>query len=158
MIPTKCLLSALTTDKFSRQRCLGDRNSFGVPERDFVPEDSHTNKTRRGDAEQEKDSAVLAAERSHNSRLVLRSRPPRAGLLVPQDEITKGPECFALLSSSHSPLSFIFPSLRKDKGYGSVLLPLSKPPGVEKMVHPRGNAQKKLQDDNGRHQLSGAGR
>lgn len=96
MIPTKCLLSALTTDKFSRQRRLGDRNSFGIPERYFMPEESHTNKARRDDTEQEKDSAVLAAETSHNSLFVLRSRPPRADLLVPHDQTIKGPQYFAL--------------------------------------------------------------
>lgn len=96
MIPTKCLLSALTTDKFSRQRRLGDRNSFGIPERYFMPEDSHTNKARRDDTEQEKDSAVLAAERSHNSPFVLRSRNPRADLLVPHEQTIKGPQYFAL--------------------------------------------------------------
>lgn len=81
MIPTTCLLSALTTDQLSRQRRPGGGNSFGVPERHFVPEDSHTHKTRRDDTE-EKESG----EASHNSLFVLRSRPPRADLLVPQDE------------------------------------------------------------------------
>lgn len=92
MIPTKCLLSALTTDRLSRQRGLGDRNSFGLPERYLGPEDSHTNKTRRDDTEQEKDPA----ETSHNSLFVLRSRPPRADLSVPHDSTTEGPPGFAL--------------------------------------------------------------
>lgn len=79
MIPTKCLLSALPTDIFSQQRRLGDRNSFGVLERSFVPEDSHTNKTRHDDTEREEDSA----ETSHTGLFVLRSGAPRADLLVP---------------------------------------------------------------------------
>lgn len=96
MIPTKCLLSALPTDKFNRQLRLGDRNSLGVPKCYFVPEDTHTNKTRCDDTEQEKDSAVLAAETSHNSLFVLRSSPPRADLLVPHSSTIKGRQYFAL--------------------------------------------------------------
>lgn len=70
----------------------------------------------------------------------------------------KGLWYFALWGVSHSPLFFRFPSLRKDKGYVSVLLPVSKLPGVGKMVHPRVDTQKQLQDKHVRHQQSGPGR
>ncbi|XP_029688377.1 cytosolic carboxypeptidase 2-like isoform X2 [Takifugu rubripes] len=98
MIPTKCLLSALTTDKFGMQRRLGDRNTSGVFEH-YSLEDSPTIKTKLNDKEQEKDSAGLTESKSHTSLFVpvLRSRPPRAALLVPHDDSMhlKNPQYFA---------------------------------------------------------------
>lgn len=81
MIPTKCLLSTLTTDTFGMPRRLGDRNTSGVSEH-YSLEDSPTIKTKLNDKEQEKDSAGLTESKSHTSLFVpvLRSRPPRTAL------------------------------------------------------------------------------
>ncbi|TNN00524.1 hypothetical protein fugu_011770 [Takifugu bimaculatus] len=126
MIPTKCLLSALTTDKFGMQRRLGDRNTSGVFEH-YSLEDSPTIKTKLNDKEQEKDSAGLTESKSHTSLFVpvLRSRPPRAALLC------------------------------KDKGCVNVLLPVLKPSVLDKMVHPRSVTLNQLQGNHGRRHQSG---
>lgn len=51
--------------------------------------------------------------------------------------------------------SLLLPSLRTDKGYVSVLLPMSKPLVVEKMALSHGDTQQQLQDKHVRHQRSG---
>lgn len=98
MIPTKCLLSTLTTDTFGMPRRLGDRNTSGVSEH-YSLEDSPTIKTKLNEKEQEKDSAGLTESKSHTSLFVpvLRSRPPRTALLVPRDDSMhlKKPQYFA---------------------------------------------------------------
>lgn len=157
MIPTKCLLSALTTDKFAGQRRLGDRNTSGVSEC-YLLEDSPTIKTKFNDTEQEKDSAVLTEAKSHASLFVpgLRSRPPRAALWVPPDDsMHVKASIFCFLSLSHSPLFSIFPSLCKDKGCVNVLLPVLKPSVLNKMVYPRGVTLNQLQDNHARRHQSG---
>lgn len=49
MVQTQCLLPAFTTD----ERRFRDRNSLGVSERHFVPEDPHPTKTKQDNVEKE---------------------------------------------------------------------------------------------------------
>ncbi|XP_042267066.1 cytosolic carboxypeptidase 2 isoform X1 [Thunnus maccoyii] len=155
IVPTKRLLSSLTTNNFNGRRIYRDRNTLRVSEGYFVPEDSSTshadmNKTKRQTEEQEGVSTQVGLSLlrcipfgEQNQRdLTLRQPEPGSSLFVPA------------LRGADLQGNRLYKGNLGDRRKKGVLPPLSKPSGFMKLEHPQSDTLGRLQAKDMRHYRS----